>query len=130
MHRQLVGIFVMLNNYFHDLAVGVLFSSILTARFLRRGLDAAPAERRRFMAEIAGQLGAVANASLLWIVIGGVVRAIAYRDFEWQPAAGRGQVPALFAKHVVLVSTTVAGVLLLHDLRRGLESDRQSGSEH
>lgn len=129
MNRQTLGIAVMLNNYFHDLAVALMASSILTAWFLRRRLGHASPEQRRFAVAIADRLGLVTRATLVWIVLGGVVRTLAYRDYEWQPAAGKGQVPALLAKHLVLIVTTIAGMLLQRDLDRRLEPERKGGRE-
>ena len=123
MNRERLGILVMLNNYLHDLAVGVLFSSMLTSWLLGRRLAGASAERRRFTAELVGDLARVTKVSLVWIVLGGAVRAVAYRDYEWQSAAGNGQVPALVLKHAVLAATVAAGLALQLDLRRRLRRE-------
>ena len=36
---------------------------------------------------------------------------IFYYDYEWLPAAGRGQITALIVKHVFLLGVTVATLL-------------------
>ena len=164
MDRDLLGILVMLNNYLHDLAVGVLFSSIFLAWLLWRRLGGASPEGRTLehrsishetvarglvprtdpapaahkgppygplrhhltgipVAELVDGMATLTKASLIWIVLGGVVRALAYRDYEWQSAAGNGQVLALVVKHIVLVSTVIAGLALQYDLRRRLRQD-------
>jgi hypothetical protein len=55
---------------------------------------------------------------LIWTLAGGVVRALAYKRYEWVEAVGKAQVPALILKHVILVSFVVLGVLVLRRVRR------------
>jgi hypothetical protein len=52
----------------------------------------------------------VAWGSLAWVMIGGAVRAWFYEEYEWLPKAGTAQIPALAAKHVLLVALTVWGL--------------------
>jgi len=58
-----------------------------------------------------------------------MVRGLTYREYEWVEAAGRGQVPVLVLKHVILVSMVTAGVFVLYRVYRLLRaqaSDRRS----
>lgn len=106
------AIAVMLNNYFHDLAVAFLFASTLVAhRVLRLGPGRPGAELTRWLERVAW-------GSLAWVIAGGAVRAWFYREYEWLPSAGRAQVPALLAKHVLLVAITVWGLAGIVRLRR------------
>jgi hypothetical protein len=108
----MLAVVVMLMNYFHDLASGLMFGSVaayfLTVTVLHRSAEISDREavrRRLFLAfrpVVLGALGAV--------VLGGIPRMIFYYDYEWLPAAGRGQVVALAVKHVFLVSITVASI--------------------
>lgn len=95
---------VMLNNYFHDLAVAFLFASTLMAHLMLRHWPEAPRALVR-------SLGRVAWASLAWVLIGGAVRAWFYEEYEWLPKAGTAQVPALVVKHILLVTLTVWGLV-------------------
>jgi hypothetical protein len=120
--RELLGILVMLNNYFHDLAVAVLLVSVLLGWLLWRELvksrrEAAP---KYLLLRLSGGLATATRVSLVWIVLGGVVRALAYRDYEWLPAAGRGQIAALAIKHLLLVGLVTAGVYFQIKLHRRL----------
>ncbi len=106
---------VMLNNYFHDLAVAFLFASTLMAHLVVREWPGRPSLR------VAGILQRVAWGSLAWVLLGGVVRVIFYKEYEWLPKAGTAQVPALMAKHVVMVSLTVWGLIGVLRLKRKLQ---------
>jgi hypothetical protein len=108
---ELLGILVMLNNYLHDLAVAFLFAIMLVTWLLhRRGVLSPP---------LLKSLNRGFWASLVWVLIGGFIRAINYGDYEWLPAAGRGQVAGLIFKHILLAGLVVVGLFLqLHLSRR------------
>ena len=59
---------------------------------------------------VARLLSRIAWGALAWVLLGGVVRVIFYREYEWLPRAGTAQIPALAVKHVVLVTLTVWGL--------------------
>jgi hypothetical protein len=107
---ELLGILVMLNNYFHDLAVAFLFASMLLGWLLDRRGELSPA--------LLWSLRRWSRASLAWILIGGVIRALNYRQYEWLEAAGRGQVPALILKHFLLVGLVAVGLYFQFRLSR------------
>ena len=98
------ALLVMMNNYFHDLAVGFLFASSVMAHAALRRWPEAPAA---FVA----LLRRVAWGSLAWVIVGGAVRAWFYREYEWLPRAGTAQVPALMVKHVLMFGLTVWGLI-------------------
>ena len=97
------ALLVMMNNYFHDLAVGFLFASCVMAHAALRRWPEAPAA-------FVGLLRQVAWGSRAWVIVGGAVRAWFYREYEWLEKAGTAQVPALAAKHVLLFALTAWGI--------------------
>ena len=121
-----MAVLVMLNNYLPDLATAVFAVSTLAAYFLRRSpaMRDAPVSVRA----LAMSLVRVGIFSLGWVLLGGVIRALTYRRYEWVEAAGRDQVTALAVKHVILVCLVIAGLVALFGLRRGIragESDEE-----
>ena len=113
------AIVVMLNNYFHDLAVAFLFASSLMAHLVLRHWPGPPST------ELARSLQRIAWGSLIWVLLGGVVRAWFYREYEWLPRAGTAQIPALAVKHVFLFGITVWGLIGVLRLRRKVHKSRQ-----
>ena len=103
------GIILMVLNYFHDLAVAVLLVSIVTTYILGRYLDKTDTPISVPTHLFAGLLR-VSWIALAYIIIGGVLRATYFMDFEWNPAVGKGQVVALVVKHVILVTMTIIGI--------------------
>lgn len=105
------ALLVMLNNYFHDLAVAFLFASSLMAHLVLRCLPQAPP------AALVFALTRVAWVSFTWVMLGGAVRTWFFMEYEYLPQAGAGLIPMLIAKHVVLVSVTVMGLVAVVRLK-------------
>ncbi len=97
-----VGIAVMMNNYFHDVATALLLASGLVMWIIvKKYEEAYGKEVTGYFIKIYGSVTRIAKFSLLWIIIGGIPRTIAYKEFEWANAAGKDQVPALIIKHII-----------------------------
>lgn len=122
MSDSTLAIFVMLNNLFHDFAVALLFASLLMLglfyRCIRQQGDAADTALVRV---VAGTFEKVVYACWAALILGGIVRTLAYESFEWNEAAGRGQVAALVVKHVLLVAVVVWGTYIQIRLRKHLK---------
>ncbi|MBU2602254.1 MAG: hypothetical protein KKA32_08820 [Actinobacteria bacterium] len=122
------GILVVLNNFLHDLATGTWVAAnafqwgVLRWRHGGHG----PVDP-----ETAAGLRAVRTAgrvSLLWIVGGGVVRALTFRRYEWSDAAGRGQLGLLGVKHMLLFGAVAAGRRLERQVAAAQEPERGTES--
>lgn len=115
----MTGLFVMMNNYFHDLASGLLLCSAVIMLALLKGLRGNPSagalELYFFIYE---KMSCFAKFSFIWILLGGVVRVAAYRSYEWSDAAGRGQIPALIGKHIFFTILIGSGVFYWIKLKR------------
>lgn len=100
---------VMLLNYGHDLATGLLFGAVaawfLAARTAPPSLG--EGEKAAWLLALHRRFRPVVVGALALVILGGFPRAWFYETYEWLPAAGRGQVTALVVKHVILVAVTV-----------------------
>jgi hypothetical protein len=125
-----LGILIMLNNYFHDVATALLGASgvtmwIVVKRYEKfKGPETLP-----YFMSLYRSITRLAKFSLYWILIGGVPRTIFYKDLEWANMAGKGQVPALIAKHIIafiIVGTGAYFWIKLNRKIKGISSeDRQ-----
>lgn len=106
------AVLVMMNNYFHDLAVAFLFASSWLSWVVLRHWPGTPPPR------VITILRRTAWGSLAWVLLGGAVRAWFYQEYEWLPKAGTAQIPALALKHVVLGTVTVLGLVGVVKLQR------------
>ncbi len=111
-----MAVLVMINNYLHDLATAVFAVSALAAYFLLR--SPATREAPAALQPVVTGLVRVGLFALAWTLAAGVVRALAYRYYEWMDAVGRDQVPALIVKHIILVSLVIAGLVVFYHVRR------------
>lgn len=114
-----MAIFIMLNNFFHDFAVALLFACLLVMTFIYQSArEEGSAVAMKFSFDLSRWLNKVIIGSWTFIIIGGVIRTLAYEQYEWMEAAGRGQVIALIIKHILLVSFVIGGTILQVRLRR------------
>jgi hypothetical protein len=114
------AVLVMLNNYFHDLSVALLTCALAAIAAVWRAAPRLGAGARPLAEAIDRAALRVGAASLAGVAVFGAVRAWAFLDYEWLPAAGRGIVPALMVKHVVLVTLLgAAGAAAWRARRRG-----------
>jgi len=107
----MLNITIMILNYFHDLAVGVLAASVFLIYLLGKYLDNHP-DRDAVISDIIRRFSRLSYGSLAYIILGGAVRAWFFMDFEWNPAVGKGQVAALMVKHIILVALTLFGLIV------------------
>ena len=105
-----MAILIMLNNYFHDLAVAILFCNIILTLFYTKifAKDVSQEKLKQFTKFSLY----ISILSLFFILVLGVPRALYYRQYEWIEAAGRGQITSLLVKHVILGSLTFIALIL------------------
>ena len=113
-----MSILVMLNNFFHDFSVALLFSSLIVIAVIER-LGGRPeyGSAHALAYQIYRVMVRFIVGAWIFIIVGGVFRTITYAEYEWSEAAGKGQVAALIVKHILLVALVIAGTWLQLRLR-------------
>lgn len=126
-----LSILIIFNNYFHDLATGVLIGSAAVLYILGRRAEQWGGDERRALARTYPTLTRIAWVALAWIIVGGIPRTIFFTRYEWDPAVVSGIVPALVIKHVLMFAAVIAGGLMWRRMARvarveatGDDSDR------
>jgi uncharacterized membrane protein len=105
-----MAILILLNNFLHDFsAAGWLFGSVLLWSILRNNVPDQGAGKQ--IADILKTILLLMKLSLGGIVLFGIIRAVAYSQYEWNVAAGDSQVTLLIVKHVILTAVFVLGVV-------------------
>ena len=106
---------VLLNNFLHDFsAAGWIFCSLLFFIILQ-SLPVTFKERReddlyKVIIKILRSVRMFMLLSFAGIVIFGMVRAFAYRQYEWSAAAGDAQITLLIVKHIILTIVFAGGI--------------------
>ena len=114
MSSDVVGVLVTINNFTHDLAAGFLFTSMLLTWLLARSGELSPALVR--------SMRLWANWSLVWVIIGGVIRTLTYTQYyNWVAEGGTRQIPLLIVKHVLIAGLVAGGIYFQVRLNRQLK---------
>ena len=111
------GVFLLMNNYFHDVSTALLAASGIVLRLMISRYRAALAEGgteqlKEYFSRVYSAMRTLARFSLIWILIGGIPRTLFYRDFEWANAVEHGQATALILKHVMAFLLVALGAWL------------------
>ncbi len=116
----LLGVLIMMNNYFHDVATALLMASGIVIWVIVRRYDSAikTRETTEYFLRIYNSATKLVRFSLIWIIIGGVPRTIFYTEFEWANAAGKNQIPALLVKHVLAFAFVGIGAYIWLKINR------------
>lgn len=118
----IAGVFIMMNNYFHDVATALLLASGVTMWIIvKRFGDSKDDAVVDYFFSLHRSVTRLAKFSLGWILLGGIPRMLAYRDFEWANAAGKGQIPALIVKHILAFIFVGAGAYFWVRINRRIE---------
>ncbi|MFC1769637.1 hypothetical protein ACFLZI_01115 [Nitrospirota bacterium] len=130
-----LGIVIMMNNYFHDVATALLMSSgivlwIMYRRYKQQIAESGETEELTlFFLNMYEGMTNVAKFSLIWILVGGVPRTLFYRSFEWSNAVAHAQIPALIAKHVMVFTFVGTGVFLWHKFNTEVKQIKKARAE-
>jgi hypothetical protein len=94
--------FLLMNNYFHDVATAMFLSCAAALALVRRaaGTPACPAAGA-YAAAIRKSIKRLAWFSAAWIVVSGVVRFATLDAFEWKNFSDKGLEAGLIAKYVI-----------------------------
>jgi heme/copper-type cytochrome/quinol oxidase subunit 3 len=122
-----LGIAIMMNNYFHDVATALLLASGVVMLIIVKKMErSADDSVKKYFLKIYTGVTRLAKFSLLWILIGGIPRTLAYKEFEWANAAGKGQVTALIIKHILAFIFVGGGAVLWLKLHKRVREIRES----
>ncbi len=117
---QWLPVIIMMNNYFHDVATALLAASALVMFFILRAISGENLDQSKidFIKKIYHTITRVAVFSLIWVLVGGIPRTIFFKRYEWWDAAGKGIIPALLVKHLLMFVLVLAGFVLWSQVRR------------
>lgn len=99
-----MGVFVLMNNYFHDVATAMLLMGSLLMMFLIKEVERhGNTEAKQLFVDIYPKMSHIIGGTIVFIIMAGIVRTFTYKEFEWANAVGNEQVPAIVVKHVLVV---------------------------
>lgn len=123
----MLPVIVMMNNYFHDLATAVLLASAVATLLLVRVLGPSPSpDAVAVVLRLYPALTRLARIALVWIILGGIPRALYFRQLEWWDAAQKGVLPALGAKHMLMFTVVALGAWKWREVSRQVAALREA----
>jgi hypothetical protein len=133
-HSPGLGVAVMMNNYFHDVATALMAASAFAMHaIVRVQASMNTPTATLFFLKTHKIMIKFFRFSLWWIIIGGVPRTIFYVSFEWNHFADKQQVPALMVKHILMAVAVIWGVrawqrlkVKVADLRSSLPAEMRA----
>ncbi|MBE9541771.1 MAG: hypothetical protein KAV87_33245 [Desulfobacteraceae bacterium] len=109
----MIGILVMMNNYFHDLAAGIVFvCGVMMFTMVKTSNNIGSRSAKEIVLGVYPTLVHIIGGSIIFMLFAGVIRTFTYKEFEWANAVGVGQVYAIMVKHVVLGAIFFYGIAL------------------
>lgn len=122
-----LGVAIMMNNYFHDVATALLAASAFVIHaIVRTQAVMVNPQATLFFLKTYDQMVKFFRFALWWIVLGGIPRTIFYTSFEWANAADKLQVPALMVKHVIMAVLVIWGIYAWRRLKLKVAVLRQA----
>lgn len=99
----MTGILVMMNNYFHDLAAGIVFvCGVMMFVLAGKVEEIGSRESKEIFLGTYPTLVHIIGGAVIFMLFAGVIRTFTYKEFEWANAVGNAQVPAIIVKHIIL----------------------------
>ncbi|WP_418792418.1 hypothetical protein [Phosphitispora sp. TUW77] len=118
----MLGYLAILNNYLHDVATAMIISLTLLMSYIGNQVNenSRPEEKKLFI-KIYRYFSMIAVISLVWIVVGGIPRVLAFNRYELIPAGQKGIVTVLMFKHLILFGLVLAGIFLWRKIKKKAE---------
>ena len=115
-----MAIFIMLNNFFHDFAVAILVSALVIVSYLYKTYnnEIYSIEQTDIFRNMYNYLKRLMAVAWIVIILGGIVRTLTYKEYEWVEAAGKGQIAALIIKHILLITLVIWGIVIQTKLKK------------
>jgi len=119
--------FVLMNNYFHDVATAMLLACGIMLWVMLKNLgNEQDGVLLRYAAELFRGVSALFWFSVLWIIASGIVRIATFRSFEWFNTTQKHFEAGLFVKYGIALVMMIAGSLLWIRLSRKMRGRLQS----
>ncbi len=98
----MLGLFVMLNNFYHDFATA--FTAIATFVIFQMVYYAqgADSEHKLYVSKVFGKIFHLVVVVFILLLMAGIVRSFTYKWFEWSETLGSEQILLQVVKHTVL----------------------------
>lgn len=118
----MIPILIIMNNYFHDLAAAFFLSSaIIIFIFVKSVERDGRNEVVDFFKNNYNKFIKILRFAAIWIIVGGIIRAVFFMKYEWLPAGGKGLIPAIIVKHILIFILIGLGIFMWKNLFKRID---------
>jgi len=105
--------FILMNNYFHDVATAMLLACGIVLWVMMKHLgDDRDGSLTGYAAALFRGVTAMFRFSVLWIVASGILRISTFRSFEWFNTTQKHFEAGLLVKYAIAVAMMILGSVL------------------
>jgi len=107
------AVFIMMNNYFHDVATAMLMACSVTMwAVLKQYENKKSPEARAFLMQLHNAVSKIVNFSFVWIIISAIPRILTLSTFEWKIAVNSQHTYGLVTKYILALFMITVGTYL------------------
>ena len=119
---QGIATFLLMNNYFHDVATAMLLACCVVLGVLLKHLgDEREAALTGYARSLYRGVSGMFWFSVVWIIVSGAVRFATFRDFEWHNTAQKHFEAGLMVKYAIAAVMMIIGAVLWKRLSRRMK---------
>ena len=113
------AVFILMNNYFHDVATAMLLACGIAMWLLLKQLEKSrDGSVVSYFARLSKGISRLAQFSIAWIIIGGIPRLLTFNSFEWANAVEKHHEAGVIAKYLIASAMMAASAYLWMVLRK------------
>jgi len=102
--------FIMMNNYFHDVATAMIGASAVVMWLILKAYTEDGNKRNlEKILWLYKWMKRILMFSIIWLIAGAFPRLLTYKDYEWENAVRRGLVFELLIKYAIAFLMTITG---------------------
>lgn len=110
---QPAAVFIMMSNYFHDVATAMIMaSSVAMWVILKRYEDNAKPDAMAFLLRLYQGISKMVIVSWVWILSAGLLRLITFNTYEWPNAVENHHEHGLTVKYGIALAMMAGGAWL------------------
>lgn len=108
-----LAVFILMNNYFHDIATAMFLASGVAMWVIIKNLGNNKEEATaKYFTDVSRKVTMLARFSIYGLLISSILRMLAFKKFEWENAVEAHHVSYLLARHIIAFIAACSGIYL------------------
>lgn len=103
---------LMLNNYFHDMAVAIVGVAGLAVFVFIRMVKQRDTDTKMLAVSIYPKTNYMFWGTVIFVLFSGFIRLLNFKTFEWENAVENKQIEAVIVKYILMCVLFLGGIIL------------------